>query len=127
MTEQRRLITGIIRDTPDHMTAEQIYMEAKAQMPCIAMGTVYRNLGLMEQAGEIRRIPVPGAPDRYDRNVIFHEHMLCRCCGGLEDVWMEDLLKVINEMTELQIDSYELALYGICAECRKAAAAAADT
>ncbi len=126
MTEQRRLITEIIRETPGHMTAEQIYMLAKAQMPCIAMGTVYRNLGLMEQSGEIRRIPIAGAPDRYDRNVKFHEHMLCRQCGGLEDVWMGDLLDVMNGMAGVQIDSYELALYGVCTECRKAAAAAAE-
>lgn len=127
MTEQRRLITEIIKTTNSHMTAEQIYMAAKEQMPCIAIGTVYRNLGVMERDGEIRRITVPNAPDRYDRNVTLHEHMLCRSCGTLEDVWLEDLLNVLNGMSEMQIDSYELALYGICKTCQKSAAAADQT
>lgn len=119
LTEQRRLITEIIRNTDSHMTAEQIYILAKERMPGIAMGTVYRNLGLMEHDGEIMRIPVPDAPDRFDRNTHQHEHMLCRKCGNLEDVSLPGLLAVMNSMTEMQIDSYELALYGICTNCQK--------
>lgn len=124
LTEQRRLITEIVRNTEDHMTAEQIYMIAKERMPSIAIGTVYRNLGIMERDGEILRIAIPNAPDRYDRNIKCHEHMLCRICGTLEDIWMEGLLEIMNDMTELQIESYELALYGICQKCQKSAAAA---
>ncbi len=126
MTEQRRLITEIIKTTDSHMTAEQIYMLAKEQMPCIAIGTVYRNLGVMERDGEILRITIPNAPDRYDRNVRFHEHMLCRRCGTLEDIWLEGLLEVMNGMTEMQIESYELALYGVCQNCQKSDAAAEE-
>lgn len=106
------------------MTAEQIYMLAKEQMPCIAIGTIYRNLGIMERDGEILRITIPNAPDRYDRNVCFHEHLLCSRCGTLEDIWMEGLLEVMNSMTEMQIESYELALHGVCKKCQKSAAAA---
>ena len=84
------------------MTAEQIYMLAKEQMPCIAIGTIYRNLGIMERDGEI----------------------LCSRCGTLEDIWMEGLLEIMNSMTEMQIESYELALHGVCKKCQKSAAAA---
>lgn len=118
MTEQRRLITEIIQMTDGHMTAEEIYLAAREQMPCIAMGTVYRNLGLMERAGEIMRIPLTDAPDRYDRNTHMHEHMLCRKCGTLEDVALPGLLEVMNSMTEMKIESYALSLHGICSACR---------
>ncbi len=124
MTEQRRLITEIIQTTCSHMTAEQIFMAAKEHMPCIAMGTVYRNLGLMERDGEILRIAIPGEPDHYDRNTHQHEHMLCRKCGVLEDVALQGLLEHMNGMTKQQIDSYELALYGICEKCQRSDAAA---
>ncbi len=124
MTEQRRLITEIVMTTEVHMTAEQIYELARERMPGIAMGTVYRNLGLMERDGEIMRIPLPDEPDRFDRNTHQHEHMLCKRCGNLEDVSLPSLLAVINRMTEMQIESYELALYGICNNCKTSAAAA---
>ncbi len=36
----------------EHMTAEEIFIKAKQIQPSIAVGTVYRNLGLMTEAGE---------------------------------------------------------------------------
>lgn len=117
MTEQRRVISEIIQMTMGHMTAEQIYLAAKEKMPTIAMGTVYRNLGLMERAGEIRRIPMPDAPDRYDKTTRLHDHLICRKCGNLEDVCIQNLMDTFKEHSEIQVDSYELALYGICSAC----------
>lgn len=67
MTRQRQLIYNIIQRADDHPTAEMIYARAKAEMPSIAFGTVYRNLKLMVDAGEILHIPVAGEPDRYDK------------------------------------------------------------
>jgi len=117
VTEQRRLISEIIKTTECHMTAEQIYMAAKAQMPSIAIGTVYRNLGLMEREGEIRRIPMPDAPDRFDKTTRLHDHLICRKCGNLEDVCIKNLMESFQEYPEIHVDSYELALYGICSAC----------
>lgn len=51
MTRQRQLIYNIIQRADDHPTAEMIYARAKAEMPSIAFGTVYRNLKLMVDAG----------------------------------------------------------------------------
>ena len=44
MTAQRTLILKIINDTCEHLNAEQVYMAAKAEMPGIAMATVYKNI-----------------------------------------------------------------------------------
>ena len=55
MTKQRQLILDIINRSCSHPSAEEIYREAKQIMPSIALGTVYRNLGLMAKDGEIRR------------------------------------------------------------------------
>ncbi len=117
MTRQRKLITEIVQAKPVHLTAEQIYMAAKERMPSIAVGTVYRNLTLMEQAGEIRRISVPGAPDRFDRTTKAHDHLLCSRCYTLRDVQLNDVDALLRQNSTMQIDSYELMLYGICEEC----------
>ncbi len=119
ITEQRKLITEIIQKRPVHLTAEQIYLAAKERMPSIAVGTVYRNLRLMEKASEIRRISIPDAPDRFDRTTRVHDHLLCRECGDLLDVCFENLQETLAQNTAMQIDSYELMLYGICESCSK--------
>ena len=51
MTRQRRLILELMQQSPRHLTADEIFAQARTRMPNIARGTVYRNLKLMEQAG----------------------------------------------------------------------------
>lgn len=47
MTQQRQVIYQIIKESKEHLTAEEIFLLAKQQIPKLALGTVYRNLGLM--------------------------------------------------------------------------------
>ena len=81
MTRQRQLIYNIITAAPEHRTAEEIYDLARAEMPTLARGTVYRNLGLLVQSGQIRKLEMPDAPARYDRECRPHPHLVCQVCG----------------------------------------------
>lgn len=119
MTKQRKLIFDIIMSSTEHMTAEEIYMEAKKILPSIAVGTVYRNLGLMTEAGEIRRITIPNAPDRFDRSLLPHEHLICQNCGEVSDIFVSDLKDYIEKQTGIKILGYDLNLRYICNECKK--------
>ncbi len=120
MTKQRRIIHSIINNSCEHLCADGIYLEAKKQMPGIAIGTVYRNLGLMVEAGEIRKIPVAGHPDRYDKSTKPHDHMLCEECGRLVDLSIGDISELIEDKTGTFVKSYELYVNGICSDCIKA-------
>ena len=110
MTRQRQLIYNIIQRADDHPTAEMIYARAKAEMPSIAFGTVYRNLKLMVDAGEILHIPVAGEPDRYDKTIRPHEHMQCIECGRVADCDPGDLKSYFSS---------KINLFYICNECRQ--------
>lgn len=118
-TKQRKLISDIIKSSKEHMTAEEIYMKAKKIMPYIAIGTVYRNLGLMAEAGEIRRITMLNAPDRFDRSVHPHEHAICQNCGELYDVSISNLKEQLEKQTGIEILGYALSLKYICDKCKK--------
>ncbi len=117
MTVQRQLIFDIIQESDEHLTADQIYMLAKARMPSIAVGTVYRNLGAMAMAGDILRISVPNAPDHYDKTTKQHDHLVCRMCGKLLDVELGNLCALFAKQTPMRIEAYELTLYGTCEDC----------
>ncbi len=119
MTRQRELILNIIKESCTHPTAEEIFRDAKKVMPSIAYGTVYRNLSLMLDAGEIRLVEVSDGSNRYDKNTEPHDHVICPVCGSVKDVFWGDLTSMLSEMSGEEIVSYELNLRAVCEDCRE--------
>jgi Fe2+ or Zn2+ uptake regulation protein len=99
------------------MTAEEMYMKAKQTMPSIAIGTVYRNLGLMTKAGEIRRITIPNSPDRFDKSAQPHEHLICQKCGEVTDIFIPNSCEYLQQQTGIEIVGFDLKY--ICEKCGK--------
>lgn len=118
MTRQRRLILDLMRQSPRHMTADEIFALARQQMPTIARGTVYRNLKLMEQAKEIARLELPQGPDRYDKTSAPHGHLYCDGCGDLQDIPVVGLVKEIENAIGTEVRSYQLTNHYLCPACR---------
>lgn len=119
MTKQRRLIYSIITNSKEHLSAEEIYKSAKKEMPNIAIGTIYRNLNLMIRDGEIRKVEIHNAPDRFDKNIINHDHLICDECGKLKDIIIKNFDKIIEKHSVDNITSYDLNIHYICPECKK--------
>ena len=119
MTKQRKLIKDIIYASRKHPTADEIFVEAKKKMPSIAVGTVYRNLSLLVESGEVRKIDVPDSPSRYDRPQVPHEHLICTCCKKVYDVDLDNLLPYLNEKTGKEIMAYSLTMYFLCENCKE--------
>lgn len=117
MTRQRKLIYDTIMESPRHMTAQEIYDAVRLRMPGMARATVYRNLGLMERDGEVRRIPRPSEPDRYDRTLTPHEHVCCPRCGALEDLELPWLLQQVEQAVGRPVSGIELSVQALCSRC----------
>ena len=118
LTRQRRVIHEIINARPVHLTAEEIYEKAQQRIPGIARGTVYRNLGLMVDAGEIRRIELAGGAACYDRTVAPHAHLICSRCAAVKDLMIEGLTEKLSEMTGETVTDCDLIVYYLCEKCR---------
>lgn len=117
MTRQRRLILDILLASSEHLSAEEIYRRARERASDIALGTVYRNLGRMVEDGEIRRIELCGAPDRYDRNTIPHDHVICVRCGKVYDAPFQNLQETLQAQFSGKILSYQLNVFSLCGAC----------
>ncbi len=120
-TKQRSKILEILQGTTSHPTANWIYDKAKAEFPNISRGTVYRNLGLLEEMGKIQRLSCGSTFDRYDANTEPHIHFVCKKCGEVSDIHDEnpsDKLKEAVKAIDLQVDMYDLTCYGICKNCQ---------
>ena len=122
MTRQRALISRIIHESPEHLTAAALYERARRQMPGLARGTVYRNLRLMEADGEIRRLEMPDGADRYDRAAAPHGHLYCDGCGSLCDLPTEGLQQTLEETVGAPVLGYQLTVHYLCPACRQKSA-----
>ena len=65
-SKQRELVMQTVENLCDHPTAEEIYDTAAKECPGLSLGTVYRNLNSLVEAGRVRRVSIPGQADRFD-------------------------------------------------------------
>lgn len=120
MTTYAKMILELINTTSEHFTAEQIYLKLKDTAPKIVLATVYNNLNTLHSEGYIRKVSVEGQPDRYDR-IVPHDHLICKKCGRLSDISLEDLTAKLQAQLEPEILSYDLKIAYICPACKEEA------
>ena len=65
-SRQREAIKTFLAGRYDHPTAETVYLGIKEEFPNISLGTVYRNLSLLSDIGEIQKLSTGIGPDRFD-------------------------------------------------------------
>ena len=116
-TKQKTLILEIINNSYDHMTAEQIYFEAKKIISNISLGTVYRNLNYLVNNDKIIRIKMNDNIDRFDKN-IKHSHIICNKCGKIDDIFV-DYFDELPELLDYDVIDYDLCFNGICNDCKE--------
>lgn len=121
MTAQRRIILEIIQSQDRHMTAEEVYGLARQRMPAIGLGTVYRNLNYLAQAGEVWRFSVPGEPDHFDRNTVRHGHVVCVRCKKISDLPLPEgiLLPDLPGDFQGRVLDCELVVRCVCVGCQE--------
>ena len=95
-TKQRTLILDIVKNTNDHLSADEIYILARKQMPGIALATVYNNLNALYNSGKIGKIKMPETADLYDRSPILHHHLICSKCKKIKDILIPDFLNYLQ-------------------------------
>lgn len=121
-SRQREMIKEFLMDRKDHPTADVVYMNVRQQYPNISLGTVYRNLTLLADIGEIRRLRVGDGVDHFDADMSPHYHFVCSECGCVMDLEMGSIEK-ITELAGANFDGYIAGhityFYGVCGNCVK--------
>ena len=120
-SRQRDCIKEFLMSRQDHPTADMVYAHVREEFPHISLGTVYRNLSLLSEIGEIMKITCNG-PDRFDANTMPHYHFTCNCCGCVEDLKFEqepDFSKLSPMDFSGTIEQTTLSFSGTCDACIK--------
>ena len=121
-TIQRSLVFEAVNKLQCHATADEIYQVIMKEHPNISRATVYRNLKLLSETGEIRKMEIPGGPDRFDHRIQEHCHVRCEKCGRVFDVDMEYITGLEQNITEshgFAFTGYDILFRGICPDCQK--------
>lgn len=121
-TKQRRVILEAVESLGCHPTAEEVYDEVRKVLPRTSMSTVYRNLAILTDRGEIRAVKGAGGEMHYDHSVHDHCHIQCSRCGRICDV---DLYPVDRNRLETEaisgfvVEEVNIHLVGKCPDCYK--------
>lgn len=117
------MILETVVNNPIHPTADMVYSQLKADNPNLSLGTVYRNLNLLNEMGLLRKIAVPDGSDRFDGRLDSHYHIICDKCARVLDIELNEsgFDKHVEDTTGYKITSLDVVVKGICPECQKKA------
>ena len=118
-SRQRQLVLDAVNARADRPAADQVCLDVRAKDDKSSRGTVYRNLGVLEDAGEITQVNLPTA-DCYDYRRDRHYHMFCTGCGKVIDAplaYREEIDTQVEEETGFHVQRHLVLFEGICPEC----------
>lgn len=123
-SRQREAIKDFLKTRKDHPTAETVYSNVQKIYPHISLGTVYRNLTLLSDLGEIQKLHFDDGIDHFDANTAFHYHFLCVRCSAVLDLdypaeEAPDLDQKVNARFDGVITGHTTYFQGICPACCK--------
>ena len=105
--------------TKTHPSANMIYNDLKPSIPKLSLGTVYTNLKLFEDLGQVVRVANVNGFERYDADTFEHVHLVCDECGAVIDIMDADIRKAKKacQAGQAKIKSIQIVLHGTCEKC----------
>jgi Fe2+ or Zn2+ uptake regulation protein len=104
-----------------HLSAQEIWLRARARAPRIGFATVHRGLSRLHELGAILKIAVPGeAAAVYEPAAGPHAHFRCSACGALSDLAYavpHATLAALAAEHQVAIDAESVTFSGRCRLC----------
>jgi Fur family peroxide stress response transcriptional regulator len=119
-SKQRERILALLRKTDSHPPADWIYERTKDEFPTLSMGTVYRNLRILEEQGLVSKIEFGSTFDRFEARTDPHYHFVCETCGAIVDLAMpvdDELNERVRRQTGYRPQRHRIQFYGVCQDC----------
>jgi Fe2+ or Zn2+ uptake regulation protein len=117
-TRQRELVLAAVCGG-SHPAAREIF-DKIAKTERISLGTVYRNLMILEEDGEIVQVKSDPELVRYDRRMDHHHHLHCKICGGVFDMplpYNAGFDREAAKKSGFRIERHSITFEGTCTAC----------
>jgi Fur family ferric uptake transcriptional regulator len=120
LTPQRQLVLEAV-GTLGHGTPEEIVAAVRKTASGVNISTVYRTLELLEELGLVQHTHLGhGAPPYSVATDDDHVHLVCRDCGGVDEVAsevVEDVVRRLSAERGFTVDVGHFAVFGRCRAC----------
>ena len=121
MTPQRMMVLEAVEASDDHISAEEIFRQAHAKYPYLNISTVYRTLELLKSEGLVAESDLGGGRLVYHpAGKAHHHHLVCRKCGGVQDVdesVFDRLSLELKQKYGFIAELEHMAIFGTCKKC----------
>ena len=121
-SHQRERIYQYLCSSPEHPSAEMVFNDLRPEIPGLSLGTVYRNLKLLEELGKVRRVASFQGVERYDACCGDHAHFLCEKCGLVHDLGSANTEAIRSAITledGCTLSKLDLTVTGRCPNCKE--------
>jgi len=123
ITPQRLAILEVLSVSVGHPTVEKIYEKVRVNFPTTSLATVYKNISILKDMGEVLELGFSDDNNRYDGNKPYpHPHLVCKKCKKIIDPDIEklkDISEVLARETGFKIINQRLDFIGICPDCQQ--------
>lgn len=119
-SHQRDVILEELRAAPTHPTADELYQRVRQRLPQVSLATVYRNLELLAEEGQIQKLELSGQQRRFDGEAAGHTHIRCLSCGAVADLDIEPArtpLAEVRACTDYDVTGQRIEFTGRCPKC----------
>lgn len=120
LTNQRKKVLDYLKSVKTHPNAEQVYLKVKKEMLHITLATVYRNLNLLAEQGEILRLEI-NKEYRYDADTSFHQHLVCKKCNLIINSFQTEISNyAMNKINHPKFEPEKVIVIfeGTCSACQ---------
>lgn len=120
LTPQRQLVLEAV-GALGHGTPEEIVAAVRRTATGVNISTVYRTLELLEELGLVQHTHLGhGAPTYSIPSDDDHVHLVCRDCGGVEEMAssvVDDVVRRLSAERGFSVDVGHFAVFGRCRTC----------
>ena len=119
-SRQRKIIETVLKELPEHVTAIEVHRNARVFDETISLATVYRNLRLMVEWGNFKKVLLPNGNFCYDPIIENHSHFYCEKCKRLSNIKLRKSklnLMRLKATNNIEINDIQITVTGSCGKC----------
>ena len=123
VTNQRMLLLDLISQAEGHLSADELYRQAREKGANISLSTVYRNLRLFKKLNLVDEQHLAQEHHHYEvKGPTEHQHLICLGCGQViefQSRFIQSMKGAIGREMGFEITGAEVHVMGYCSRCQQ--------